>query len=42
MSPAELDVPTLPGIQVGKVCFDVTTARPVSAWIDEDGNSGSG
>jgi hypothetical protein len=42
MSPAELNVPMLPGNQIGNVHSDVTPARPVSGWVDADGISHGG
>ncbi|MDH3404920.1 MAG: hypothetical protein OES32_17735 [Acidobacteriota bacterium] len=38
MDPAELSPPELPGILTRNVYFDVTPARLVTAWIDEDGS----
>lgn len=37
MDPSELAAPEMPGILVRNVYFDITPARLVSAWIDEDG-----
>jgi ribose 1,5-bisphosphate isomerase len=37
MDPAELGAPDLPGVQIDNVYFDVTPARLISAWFDEEG-----
>ncbi len=37
MDPAELSPPDLPGILVRNVYFDITPARLVTAWVDENG-----
>ncbi|PLX83483.1 MAG: initiation factor 2B [Desulfuromonas sp.] len=37
MDPAELDAPERPGLTVRNIYFDITPARLVSAWIDENG-----
>jgi len=37
MDPAELGAPAFPGVRIENCYFDITPARLVSAWIDENG-----